>query len=93
VERSRETGLLVGRGSGPCDLIYLDAAADVELGDRVVTAGLDGPFPKGVVLGTVTRVVRNEEVGTARASVGVYTTKEDIDKLIEGIKKVKEKFK
>ena len=31
--------------------------------------------------------------GTARASFGVYNTKEDVDKLIEGIQSVKELFK
>lgn len=33
------------------------------------------------------------EVGTVRASVGIYTTKEDVDQLIEAIEKVKEVFK
>jgi rod shape-determining protein MreC len=69
VERSRETGLLVGRGRGRCEFIYLDAEAEIEEGDRIVTAGLGGPFPKGVLLGTVVRVVRDEQVGAAWASV------------------------
>jgi len=69
VERSRETGSLVGRGRGRCDFIYLDAEADLEAGDRVVTAGLGGPFPKGVLLGTVVHVGRDEQVGAAWASV------------------------
>ena len=69
VERSRETGLVVGRGGGQCELIYLDVQADLQEGDRVVTAGLGGPFPKGLLLGTVVRVFRDEESGTARASV------------------------
>jgi len=69
VERSRETGLLVGRGRGLCELIYLDDGADIEEGDRVVTAGLGGPFPKGLLLGTVIRVFRNQSTGAAWASV------------------------
>ena len=69
VERSRETGLVVGRGGGSCELIYLDVQADLQEGDRVVTAGLGGPFPKGLLLGTVIHVFRDEESGTARASV------------------------
>ena len=69
VERSRETGLLVGRGRGLCELIYLDDTADIEAGDRVVTAGLGGPFPKGLLLGTVTRAFRNQATGVAWASV------------------------
>ena len=69
VERSRETGLVVGRGGGQCELIYLNAQADLQEGDRVVTAGLGGPFPKGLLLGTVVRVFRDEALGTAWASV------------------------
>lgn len=69
VERSRETGLLVGQGLGHGDFIYLDAEADLQEGDRVVTAGLGGPFPKGLLLGQVTRVVRDEQSGSASASV------------------------
>lgn len=69
VERSRETGLLVGKGWGHCELIYLDAAADIQEGDRILTAGLGGPFPKGLLLGTVVRVSRDEATGSARAVV------------------------
>ena len=69
VERSRETGLLMGRGRGQCELIYLEAQADLKAGDRVVTAGLGGPFPKGLLLGRVVRVVRDEPSGAASAWV------------------------
>ena len=67
VERSRETGLVVGRGAGPCELIDLDVESDVRVGDRVVTAGLGGEIPKGLVLGTITRVVKDELSGAAWA--------------------------
>ena len=69
VERSRESGLLVGRGRGQCELIYLDAHADLQAGDPVVTAGLGGSFPKGLRLGTVVRIVRDEEAGSTSAWV------------------------
>lgn len=69
VERSREAGLLVGKGYGQGELIYLDAQADIQEGDRIVTAGLGGPFPKGLLLGTVARVARHEQSGSASAAV------------------------
>lgn len=70
VERSRESGLLTGDGTGACQLIYLDAQADLQEGDRVVTAGLGGGLmPKGLLLGTVRRVMRDDAAGTAHASV------------------------
>lgn len=69
IERSRETGLLMGRGRTHAELIYLDVDADIEVGDRVVTAGLSEIFPKGLLLGTVTQVLRDEVTGTASAWV------------------------
>lgn len=69
VERSRESGLLIGRGDGRCEFIYLDIDADIEVEDHVLTAGFGGPLPKGLRLGTVTRVDRDEASGTTRAIV------------------------
>ncbi len=69
VERTRETGLVVGRGRGQCELVYLDLHAEVAEGDRVVTAGLGGTFPKGLLIGTVIKVVRDDASGSASAWV------------------------
>lgn len=69
IERSRETGLLVGRGLGLCELLYLSVENDVVVGDHVVTAGLGGSIPKGLLLGMVVQVVRDEPTGSARALV------------------------
>lgn len=38
-------------------LEYLNKGSDVVIGDTVVTSGLDGLYPKGILLGTLTRVV------------------------------------
>jgi rod shape-determining protein MreC len=69
VERSRQSGLLVGLGDGRCEFVYLDLEADVEVEDRILTAGFGGPLPKGLPLGTVMRVERDEAAGTTRAIV------------------------
>lgn len=61
IERSRELGLLVGAGGSLCELIHLDLQADVNVDDQVVTAGLGGPFPKGIVVGTITKIERRDE--------------------------------
>lgn len=61
VERSREFGLLVGTGGRFGELLYVDVDADVAVGDQIVTAGLGGAFPKGLLLGTVVKVVRDEQ--------------------------------
>ncbi|MBI3319971.1 MAG: rod shape-determining protein MreC, partial [Candidatus Omnitrophica bacterium] len=48
-----------------CQLRYLDAEADVMVDDRILTAGLGGPFPKGLAVGRVVKVVRDDAGGRA----------------------------
>jgi len=58
VQRSRARGIVEGALDGRCVMKYLKRAEDVEVGDRVVTSGLDGIFPKGIMVGEVVRVIR-----------------------------------
>jgi rod shape-determining protein MreC len=58
VQRSRARGIVEGMLDGGCVMKYLNRGEDVEVGDRVVTSGLDGIFPKGIIVGEVTRVTR-----------------------------------
>jgi rod shape-determining protein MreC len=59
IERSRTEGIALGNGDGTLRFDYLSATADVQRGDVVVTAGIDGVYPAGLVLGHVERVERN----------------------------------
>lgn len=58
VLRSRRQGVVRGggRGSGGLELDYVPLQADVRPGDRVVTAGIDGVYPRGIPVGTVVSV-------------------------------------
>jgi rod shape-determining protein MreC len=58
IERSRAQGIAVGNGDGTLSLEYVAAVADVKADDLVVTAGLDGVYPKGLPVGRVTVVER-----------------------------------
>jgi rod shape-determining protein MreC len=58
VQRSRARGIVEGSLDGHCVMKYVKRGEDVEVGDRVVTSGLDGIFPKGIMIGEVTRVTR-----------------------------------
>lgn len=58
VDRSRARGVVQGDSDGTCYMNYLSRDADVKPGDRVLTSGLDGAFPKGIVIGTVSDVGR-----------------------------------
>jgi Cell shape-determining protein len=56
VQRSRAEGMILGRGGDVLEMAYVPKYADVLVGDRIVTSGLDGVFPKGVGIGIVTAV-------------------------------------
>jgi rod shape-determining protein MreC len=59
VERSRAGGVVVGgQGDPALRLQYLSNLADVRKGDRIVSSGLDGIYPKGYTIGFVESVER-----------------------------------
>ena len=58
VQRSRARGIVEGALDGRCVMKYLKRGEDAEVDDRVVTSGLDGIFPKGIIVGTITHVTR-----------------------------------
>jgi rod shape-determining protein MreC len=51
--RLRSPGVLKGTGKPLLELHYLSNSEPVEVGDVVVTSGLDGIFPKGLPVGAV----------------------------------------
>jgi rod shape-determining protein MreC len=61
IERTRVAGIVTGVGSaeelgfkaGLIDLNYVPSSADVKPGDRVVTSGIDGIYPKGLPVGEI----------------------------------------
>jgi rod shape-determining protein MreC len=56
IQRNRVHGLISGQGGGQMSLDYVRKADDVRPGDLVVTSGLDGVFPAGLSIGSVTLV-------------------------------------
>jgi rod shape-determining protein MreC len=54
IQRSRAQGILQGAGSAGCNLKYISRTEDVQAGDVVITSGLAGVFPKGLLIGVVT---------------------------------------
>ncbi len=53
-----ETGILQGQLSGELKVDFVSKDAKLEKGDKVVTSGLGGIFPKGIYVGKVKRVVK-----------------------------------
>lgn len=58
VERTRRKGIVRGAGEGVLELELIPLDADVATGDRIVTAGIDGVYPRGMPIGTVAAVTR-----------------------------------
>ena len=56
VERTRAKAIVEGKGENRCRLKYLLRADEVALGDVVVTSGLGGNFPKGLMVGEIKKV-------------------------------------
>jgi rod shape-determining protein MreC len=57
IERSRAHGVVEGTGGG-LRLNYVSGLADVQVGDTVVTSGIDGIYPKGFAIGQIESVER-----------------------------------
>ncbi len=60
VEGGRAHGILQGGGASSCILKYIERSEEVKIGDVVLTSGLGGVFPKGLLLGTVLNVNRKD---------------------------------
>jgi rod shape-determining protein MreC len=57
VERSKAGGVVVGQeGDPPLRMDFVSNLADVKVGDRVVSSGLDGIYPRGFAIGVVEKV-------------------------------------
>jgi rod shape-determining protein MreC len=55
VERTRRQGVVRGSGGSTVQMFDIPALSDVQPGDRVLTAGIDGVYPRGIPIGIVVR--------------------------------------
>lgn len=62
IERTRRQGVVRGTQDGGLELDFVPLQSDVEVGDRVRTAGIDGIYQRGVQLGTVVSVQPGNEL-------------------------------
>ena len=87
IERTRRQGVLRGDGTGIVEMHDIPTLADVKPGDRILTAGIDGIYPKGIPIGYVTKaqqgpnLFKNIEVrpsvdfGTIEEVIVIHTRK------------------
>jgi len=56
IQNNRATGIVEGTGTYRLSMRYVVKSSVVQPGDKVVTSGFDGIYPKGKLIGTVVRV-------------------------------------
>lgn len=81
IERTRRQGVLRGDGTNAAALHDIPTLADVKPGDRVLTAGIDGIYPKGIPIGAVVKADQGPNLFkniTVRPSVDFGTIEEVI---------------
>ncbi|MFA5069047.1 MAG: rod shape-determining protein MreC [Candidatus Omnitrophota bacterium] len=58
ISRSRQIGIVYGGYSGMCRMRYIPLDADIKEGDEVLTSGLSDVYPKGLIIGAVSAVIK-----------------------------------
>lgn len=56
-----EGNILAGGKASQCRMTFLDRSATVKKGEKVLTSGLGGIFPKGILIGTVSSVTTGQD--------------------------------
>ena len=63
LQSSRIEGIMEGRGDDRCYMKYVSKDVEVKPGERVITSGLEGIYPRGMLIGYVTDVkMEGEEI-------------------------------
>jgi rod shape-determining protein MreC len=58
VQKNRARGIVKGGSVGFCMLHYAMSKYGIDVGDTIISSGMDGVFPKGLPIGAVTHVVK-----------------------------------
>ncbi len=62
LQTSRAEGILEGRGDNSCYLKYVSREVDISVGEKIITSGLDGLYPAGLLIGDVSLVRAEDEM-------------------------------
>ena len=60
-QETRESGITVGTGENICEMKFVPISAKINLGDKVISSGLGGVFPKGLVVGRVVDIIKQSQ--------------------------------
>jgi rod shape-determining protein MreC len=59
VERNQLRAIAFGQSGNTLDIPYLPTNVDIQIGDKLVTSGIDGIYPAGLAVATVTKIDQN----------------------------------
>lgn len=62
LERTRRQAIARGEGTMDLEIAFVPVKSDVQAGDRIITGGIDGIYPKGIVVGTIQSVAEGPDL-------------------------------
>ncbi|MBI3354343.1 MAG: rod shape-determining protein MreC [Nitrospirae bacterium] len=90
IQRTRDEGIIEGRGGSIANLKYIQILSDIQSGDVVITSGIDGIYPKGMNIGRVVSAKKESDVifqEVAVAPVVDFTRLEEVLVVVDNNKK------
>jgi rod shape-determining protein MreC len=92
VQNDRARGIVKGGMAGQCLFKYVLRKHDIEIGDIVVSSGLDGIFPKGLAVGYVSAVIKPKAGIFQEVTVTPYVDFEKLEEVLIVLNPNKEAF-
>ena len=81
VQKTRARGIVKGGGADYCVFDYVLRKHTISVGDTVVSSGLDGVFPKGLRVGRISEIVRQNAGIFQKVSVTPYVDFEILEEV------------
>lgn len=89
VHRTRERGIVKGLGN-KCLMQYIEDKDNISEGDKIISSGKDGIFPKGILIGTVAKIEADGGLYEATIDPEIDTnTLEEVLIILEEKKEIK----
>jgi rod shape-determining protein MreC len=82
VQKNRARGIIKGGTVGYCVFNFVLRKHDINIGDTVVSSGMDGVFPKGLAIGQVTQVEKKEAGIFQEVTVTPYVDFERLEEVL-----------
>ena len=96
VQRSGIYGILQGNSEQKCIMKYVNRTGPVLLNDLVITAGIGNIYPKGLVIGHITRIERESYGTTQKIEISPavdFSRLEEVVVLVENDEMIKDQEK